>query len=481
MAFEPNIGGLLSMSLIDVILVRDRPADLGQVRRILYPAVALCFLYALFLLFLYANQQGVKNLSDFWPLLQTAAKSLLAELRGGWVLLLFLAQASMIGYMVLVRPRVYATTAHSTATAAVVQFYFWWKFLWVSWLMLYLGMAALAVAGHWQGEKALSYGSLAITLLLNLNTFAMGALYLLMTNSTIPADASAGLTRSRPGTVRARSFLTSLFTLPQGQADTSVRVVCTGLTGFLLWGSLALVLFTVLEAACAKFSGGYLIVFKWVSGIVAGLVFALFVGRLDSKPLDTPSWMLALLYLYAVIQPGYAAFDSLFGWLVLTNLALYLKCLLFLHVSRRLESGAMLYYMYTIREFIEQGDFMRQQFLAAADAKEAVQADAPWQRAIVESIGKEEARCRVTIHEMDFPINLPATVLRHYHLEPNMDFELRLSRDGHVSVDDVRILSAPKGAADANSLLLQKLNIVLASDFWDNPPQSRLPWRETRS
>ena len=47
-------------------------------------------------------------------------------------------------------------------------------------------------------------------------------------------------------------------------------------------------------------------VFSWFSGILSATAMALYVGRLDSKYLGTPSWVLVMLYIYASIQPLYA-------------------------------------------------------------------------------------------------------------------------------------------------------------------------------
>ncbi len=69
------------------------------------------------------------------------------------------------------------------------------------------------------------------------------------------------------------------------------------------------------------------------------MALALLVSRFDSKYVDPPAVTVGLLYFYAVIQGAWPVFryeDDLM--LVLTFVALVLKCLLFLFVSWLFES-----------------------------------------------------------------------------------------------------------------------------------------------
>ena len=52
------------------------------------------------------------------------------------------------------------------------------------------------------------------------------------------------------------------------------------------------------------------ILFMIGSGLTNGVVFALLVGRFESKYLGTPHWVLVLLYIYSVMQATYGLYNS---------------------------------------------------------------------------------------------------------------------------------------------------------------------------
>jgi hypothetical protein len=88
----------------------------------------------------------------------------------------------------------------------------------------------------------------------------------------------------------------------------------------------------------------------WTSGFAGGVALAMLVGRLDSKFLNAPVRVLALLYLYAVIQSVWAVFED---WprlaLILTRTALLLKGLLFGLCAWLMETGKPYEYMVALR------------------------------------------------------------------------------------------------------------------------------------
>ena len=104
--------------------------------------------------------------------------------------------------------------------------------------------------------------------------------------------------------------------------------------------------------------------FGWLSGFGQGTALALLVGRFDSKYVDPPAVTIGLLYLYAVIQGAWPVFryeDDLM--LVLTFLALVLKCLLFLFVSWLFDSNVILFYLGRMRDLDQSVRRDRAQFL----------------------------------------------------------------------------------------------------------------------
>jgi hypothetical protein len=88
---------------------------------------------------------------------------------------------------------------------------------------------------------------------------------------------------------------------------------------------------------------------------------ALLVGRLESKYIDPPVWLITALYSYAVIQGALGAFgvgeadgSSMGLQAVMLYCGFALKCLLFLFVAWVMESGLLLSYMRSVREVNRQ-------------------------------------------------------------------------------------------------------------------------------
>ncbi len=109
--------------------------------------------------------------------------------------------------------------------------------------------------------------------------------------------------------------------------------------------------------------------FGWLSGFGQGMALALLVGRFDSKYVDPPAITVGLLYFYAVIQGAWPVFryeDDLM--LVLTFMALVLKCLLFLFVSWLFDSHVILFYLGRMRELDQDVRRDRAKFLAHYEA-----------------------------------------------------------------------------------------------------------------
>jgi len=96
--------------------------------------------------------------------------------------------------------------------------------------------------------------------------------------------------------------------------------------------------------------------FNWISGIASATVMALFVGRLDSKFLECPTWVLVLLYMYTAIQPLFALLGEGHRWwtIILINAALVLKGLLYLYLTWLFQTGRLLFYFVRIRRLYDR-------------------------------------------------------------------------------------------------------------------------------
>ncbi|HKR10683.1 MAG TPA: serine/threonine-protein kinase [Pyrinomonadaceae bacterium] len=108
-------------------------------------------------------------------------------------------------------------------------------------------------------------------------------------------------------------------------------------------------------------------IFKIVSGLGGGVAMALFVGRFQSKFLQSPPWLVSILFLYTVIQALYLFYGGemrkdLAGAAVVINAALVLKCLLILYMFWLFQSGRLLFYLVRVRRATTQVDSEWQNF-----------------------------------------------------------------------------------------------------------------------
>lgn len=97
-----------------------------------------------------------------------------------------------------------------------------------------------------------------------------------------------------------------------------------------------------------------------MTGILAGIIMALFVGRLQSKYLDPPAWAVFFLFSYTAIQPLVLYIQDLrqLTWALLWY-ALFLKSLLYLYVFWLLRSGDLLFYFAQTKRTYEYVDGQR--------------------------------------------------------------------------------------------------------------------------
>jgi hypothetical protein len=112
-----------------------------------------------------------------------------------------------------------------------------------------------------------------------------------------------------------------------------------------------------------------------VSGIVGAIGMALYMGRLQSKFLGPSPWLVIALYSYTAIQPLFIflvnvpkskqVFDAATVTLiavVLVNIALILKCMLYLYVALLFKSGSLLFYFVKVRRTYLNVDRERREF-----------------------------------------------------------------------------------------------------------------------
>jgi DNA-binding winged helix-turn-helix (wHTH) protein len=112
-----------------------------------------------------------------------------------------------------------------------------------------------------------------------------------------------------------------------------------------------------------------------VSGVVGAVGMALYMGRLQSKFLGPSPGLVIALYSYTAIQPLFIflvnvpkskqVFDAAAVTIIavaLVNVALILKCMLFLYVTQLVRSGGLLFYFVKVRRTYLNVTPERQQF-----------------------------------------------------------------------------------------------------------------------
>jgi hypothetical protein len=231
-------------------------------------------------------------------------------------------------------------TIEPRAATAVEQFFEVWERLWVFWIFLYLLIATNAWMTFFDlpnGDGWL-WASLE-NLFNNLQTMGLVLMYIVLTKTTVDLK-------------KAQSKL------PWAKGLSVVAVVTTA-EGFLRFfhQNAPSVLSDTLSSPD---------IFRWLSGICAGVALALVVGRLDSKYVNPPTLVMPLLYLYAIIQPAWSVFDNPEERLVrnvLMLVALALKCLLFIFVAWLLESGVLFFYLERMAHLIDHAQDERRKYL----------------------------------------------------------------------------------------------------------------------
>jgi len=236
------------------------------------------------------------------------------------------------------------------ATIATKQFLEAWKRLWLFWILLYLTFLAREV-GVLFFKVQLQYpdGSLPawwrygwvwlLNVMSNLQTLSLFMLYRIVTKSTVNTDQHDS-------------------SLPWVKG-LAVFAIVTVVDLFAVVGSLVPNDIALIKAASEPARQ----FFMWAPGFLAGISIALFVGRLDSKYIDPPTWFITLLYLYALIQVPWGAFENKVLETIITSAALLLKSLLFLFVAWMLQTGILFFFVERVAHLISTSRNERDDYL----------------------------------------------------------------------------------------------------------------------
>jgi hypothetical protein len=238
---------------------------------------------------------------------------------------------------------------------AVAQFLCYWKNLWRVWLALYLIFAVHNTfkAVH-DGPINVPYWVTGLNLVANVannfQSFCILILFLVMTKKTTEA-------KNNPIQFTSQLVITTI----------------------LVFGFLELV-FSVLGPVILDFvkdqnghdlSKAAGIIFSTCSGLFAGVVFCLFFGRLGSHYIRLNAGWMAVLYIYATIQPLYPLFRILDTYsqeakeafeviqTLLKVFAAVLKLTLFFRVREIVRNGRLLFFM---KKTAEDDELLDKQF-----------------------------------------------------------------------------------------------------------------------
>lgn len=227
-----------------------------------------------------------------------------------------------------------ATSELRFALAAARDFRRFWGIAWTFWLFLYLGLLLAALAGWMpsgaEAAPAARWSAVGLNLLQN------GTTVFLLLTFEVAARPTVGADLSRKQLLPTEAWL-------------AFAILASLLEGGTVYLGIS---WSVQQW------------FSWASGFAQGTALALLVGRLESRYVDPPTAVVALLYLYAAIQGAWPAFqthESLM--MVLTVAALVLKCLLFLFIAWLFESRILLFYLTRMRELGEDIGSARLEFL----------------------------------------------------------------------------------------------------------------------
>jgi len=152
-------------------------------------------------------------------------------------------------------------------------------------------------------------------------------------------------------------------------------------TPWLGWGLALVAAFCLVEIFTFRLFGNAgdraepLYALNLLSGIVGAIGMALYMGRLQSKFLGPSPGLVITLYSYTAIQPLFIFLVSVpedkqvfeeatvtLVAVVLINVALILKCLLYLYVALLVKSGSLLFYFVKVRRIYLNVDRERREF-----------------------------------------------------------------------------------------------------------------------
>ena len=224
--------------------------------------------------------------------------------------------------------------AKQSANDLLTTYLRYWRLFLVTWTLLYLVMIGSFLD---LPPNALGVLRIAMSLISNINTLAIALCFVVLNQPTA---------------------------FGQDGAATDLTRACNRLERY---GKLCILLVLVIQSALmvlgntGRLSPAVVANSAWaldfISSFVGGVALALFVGRVQSKFMGPSTWLPMALYLYVGLQTLYVAVSDRndeFVAAVIIEVALVLKCLLFLFVIWLFKSGRFLFYFVRVNKIYEQ-------------------------------------------------------------------------------------------------------------------------------
>lgn len=260
----------------------------------------------------------------------------------------FQAIIAFIFFLLIQKPLI-NLKKHPRASQAALQFYRLMKYVWILWVILYVwlfaqsvwldkvkneGKAYLLMLKGFSWKWALT--TVGCNLICNLQSIALFMCYWVLARETVhPQENREHLPIKRDHT---NSSIHKPFKEKSWLPWTPALVILALLT-------LTEVVFQVGETYTwpTGFQGAG-VVYKWLSGVIAGSSIALLTGRLDRTLISPPIFAIIILYFYGVIQPAWVKFfEDDITTLIFASAALLCKIVLFFLVLWLLNRGILVY------------------------------------------------------------------------------------------------------------------------------------------
>jgi hypothetical protein len=268
---------------------------------------------------------------------------------------------------------------YQRGSKAVMQFWKWWPYLWVTWALLYSLLtyhSLLTYLSFPSQNQSQVFLGISIEVFEHIvNNFS--SFILIMFFYLFAEPSLAELKYPSEGNIFPDTAIATIRT-PNDQIGTRKLEEGGGIeTTKLMFWIILLIVATMIEIYLVEFVPGYqesdrkeiIEIFGRFYGILAATATALVVGQLDSKLFGVPKWALIFLFIYAAIQPtfdflikgenGSDGIGTSIAKGVIIFVALVGKVLLFTIIHWLAMTGRLLYFMVQNYTFHKKVDYNR--------------------------------------------------------------------------------------------------------------------------